>query len=84
VIGEKMTNLIKLGHIEFQTVEQLLNGITRLIGAWKPFTSIHLNEIYVKDIDGNELTLVELEQETLSDGSTVFNLVLSEATDPNS
>ncbi len=65
-------------HIEFQTAAQLIAAIEKLAGP------VRLDEIYLKDIEGNELSEVALEQETLFDGSVVFNLVLSEAMDPNS
>lgn len=63
---------------EFQTAAQLIEAIEKLCG------SIRLDEVYVKDLAGDDLTEVALEQETLSDGSVVFNLVMSEAMDPNS
>ena len=66
-------------HIEFQTAAQLIAAIEKLAGA-----ALRLDEVYVKDLAGDELTEVALEQETLSDGSVVFNLVLSQASDPNS
>jgi sialic acid synthase SpsE len=66
-------------HIEFQTAAQLIAAIEKLAGS-----ALKLDEIYVKDLCGDELSEVALEQETLSDGSLVFNLVLSEAMDPNS
>jgi hypothetical protein len=65
--------------IQFQTVGQLIAAIKKLSGGM-----LRLDEIYVRDLEGNELSEVSLEQETLSDGSVVFNLVLSEAGDPNS
>lgn len=66
-------------HAEFQTAAQLIVAIEKLAG-----NALRLDEIYVKDLAGDELSEVALEQETLSDGSGVFNLVLSEALDPNS
>lgn len=66
-------------HIEFSTAAQMIAAIERLTGK-----QIRLDEIYVKDLCGDELSEVALEQETLSDGSVVFNLVLSQAMDPNS
>lgn len=68
-----------IAHIEFQTASQLIAAIQKLAGG-----AIRLEEIYIKDICGDELSEVELEQDTLSDGSVVFNLVLSAALDPNS
>ena len=65
-------------HIEFQTAAQLIAAIEKLAG------SLRLDEVYVKDLVGDEITEVALEQETLSDGSVVFNLVLSQALDQNS
>lgn len=65
-------------HIEFQTAAQLIAAIEKLAG------NLRLDEVYVKDLTGDDLTEVALEQETLSDGSVVFSLVLSEALDPNS
>ncbi len=72
-----MTNTVE--YIEFQTAAQLIAAIEKLAGS-----QIRLDEIYLKDLAGDNLTEVALEQETLSDGSVVFNLVLSEAMDPNS
>jgi hypothetical protein len=40
--------------------------------------------MYVTDCDGNELDQVELMQETLSDGSMAFNVIVSTQGDPNS
>ena len=74
---QSMTSNIE--YIEFQTAAQLIAAIEKLAGK-----AIRLDEVYVKDLCGDELTEVALEQETLSDGSVVFNLVLSEATDRNS
>jgi hypothetical protein len=68
-----------IASIEFQTAAQFIAAIEKLAGK-----QIRLDEIYLKDLTGAELTEVALEQETLSDGSVVFNLVLSEALDPNS
>lgn len=72
-----MTTTIE--HIEFQTAAQLIAAIEKLAGS-----ALKLDEVYVKDLAGDDLTEVALEQETLSDGSIVFNIVLSEALDPNS
>ena len=72
-----MTNTVE--YIEFQTAAQLIAAIEKLAGK-----AINLDHVYVKDLVGDELSEVALEQETLSDGSVVFNLVLSEAMDPNS
>lgn len=66
-------------HIEFQTAAQLIAAIEKLAGG-----IVKLDEMYVKDLNDNDLSEVALEQETLSDGSVVFNLVLSEAVDLNS
>lgn len=63
---------------EFTTVAQFIAAVEKLT------PNIRLEEIYMKDICGDDLTEVALEQETLSDGSVVFNLVLSEAMDPDS
>lgn len=60
-----------IGHIEFQTAAQLIAAIEHLTGK-----VLRLDEIYVKDLAGDDLTEVALEQETLSDDSVVFNLVL--------
>jgi hypothetical protein len=65
--------------IEFQTAAQLIAAIEKLAGS-----ALSLDEMYVQDVNGDELTEVALEQETLSDGSIAFNLILSEARDPNS
>lgn len=66
-------------HIEFSTAAQLIAAMQRIAGG-----VINLDEVYVKDLNGDELSEVALEQDTLSDGSVVFNLILSEAMDPNS
>lgn len=65
--------------IEFQTAAQLIAAIEKLAGG-----IVRLDEMYVKDVDGHELDEVTLEQETLSDGSVAFNIVISTAGDPNS
>lgn len=65
--------------IEFQTAAQLVAAIERMAAG-----VIRLDEMYVKDADGNELDEITLEQETLSDGSVAFNIVISTAGDPNS
>lgn len=65
-------------HIEFSTVAQLIAAIEKLTPG------LRLDQVYLRDICGDELTEVALEQDTLSDGSVVFNLVLSQAKDPNS
>lgn len=72
-----MNNTI-LEHIEFSTVAQFLAAIEKLTPG------LRLDKVYLRDLCGDELTDVALEQETLSDGSVVFNLVLSQALDPNS
>ena len=69
---------ISIEHIEFQTAADLIAAIEKLAGP------INLSEIYMKDIDGNDLSEIALEQETLSDNSVVYNLILSEASDRNS
>lgn len=63
---------------EFTTVAQFIAAAQKLC------VGINLDMVYLKDLAGDDLTEVALEQETLSDGSVVFNLVLSEALDPNS
>jgi hypothetical protein len=68
-----------LEHIEFQTAAQLIAAIEKLSGG-----VLRLDEMYIKGREAEELSEVALEQDTLSDGSVVFNLVLSQATDPNS
>lgn len=65
-------------YVEFTTAAQLIAAIEKLCVGLK------LDEVYLKDIGGDDLSEVALEQETLSDGSVVFNLMLSEAMDPNS
>lgn len=75
--GNKLT--INVERIEFQTAAQLIAAIERLAGK-----ELRLDEVYVKDLTGCELTEVALEQETLTDNSVVFNLVLAQAEDPNS
>ena len=65
--------------IEFQTARQLIDAIEKLAGG-----IIDLHTVYVKDILDEELSVVSLEQEVLSDGSIAFNLILSEAGDRNS
>lgn len=67
-----------LKYIEFNTAAELIAAIEKLTG------SLRLDEVYVTDITGDELTEVALEQETLADGTVVFNLVLAEAADMNS
>lgn len=66
-------------YIEFTTAAQLIAAIEKLAGK-----ALRLDEIYIKDLAGDDITEVALEQETLSDGSVVFNLILSEAMDPDS
>ena len=61
--------------IEFQNAAQLIAAIEKLAGGM-----IRLGAIYIKDATGNELSQVSLEQETLSDGSVAFNLILKENT----
>lgn len=68
------TKPMTITHIEFQTAAQLIAAIQKLAGG-----VLSLDEIYVQDLAGDDLTEVALRQETLSDGSVVFNLVLSEA-----
>lgn len=67
-----------IAHLEFNTAAQLIAAIEKMAGG-----VLRLDAIYVKDLAGDNLTEVALEQETLSDGSLVFNLVLSEAADPD-
>lgn len=62
---------------QFQTVAQL-------IAVLEGFSAVGLDEVYVQDYEGRELDTVELVQETLSDGSVVFNVNLSSEGDPNS
>jgi hypothetical protein len=63
---------------QFQTVADL-------IAVLESFSAvIRLDEMYVQDFEGRELDTVELVQETLSDGSVVFNVNLSSEGDPNS
>jgi hypothetical protein len=62
----------------FQTARQLINAIENMA------LSASLDEIYVKDCEGNELGILALEQEVLSDGSVAFNLILESEGDPNS
>jgi len=63
-------------HIQFKTAAQLIAAIEKLSDkAGKDLK----DQMYVKDLDGYYLTEIALEQETLTDGSIVFNLVLSEA-----
>lgn len=63
----------------FQTAAQLIKAIDEARGG-----VLSLDEVYLTDVEGNYLTLLEVEQETLSDGSAVFNFILSEEGDPNS
>jgi hypothetical protein len=62
----------------FQTAAQLIAALESFAGVLK------LDEMYVTDCDGNELDQVELMQETLSDGSMAFNVIVSTQGDPNS
>lgn len=64
--------------IEFQTAAQLVAAIEKLAGGL-----IRLDEMYVSGTDG-ELGVVMLEQETLSDRSVAFNIVIDAVGDPNS
>lgn len=70
---------ISVSHIEFSTAAQMIKAIEKIAGK-----QVNLDETYVKDLVGDDLTEVALEQETLSDVSVVFNIVLSEAMDPDS
>ena len=63
----------------FQTARQLITALERMAVPGST-----LDEMYVQDCDGVELDTVELMQESLSDGSVVFNIVLSTEGDPNS
>ncbi len=63
---------------QFQTVAQLV-AILESFGA-----TVALDEMYIQDFEGRELDSVELLQETLSDGSIVFNVSISSDGDPNS
>ncbi len=63
---------------QFQTVAQLIQALE----SFAP--EVKLDEMYVQDFEGRELDTVELVQETLSDGSIVFNVNLSCEGDPNS
>lgn len=65
--------------IEFQTAAQLIKAIEDSTGGL-----VSLDEVYLKDVEGNEISQLEVEQEVLSDKSVVFNVILSEARDPNS
>lgn len=66
--------------IDFANVAQLICAIEDLT----PSHIIRREHMYVLNQEGEELTNVSLEQETLSDGSIVFNLILSTTADPNS
>lgn len=65
--------------VEFQTAAQLVAALEKMAGG-----ILRLDEVYLKDAQLAELSLLELEQETLSDGSVVFNMILSQQEDPNS
>ncbi len=59
-------------YMEFQTAAQLIAAIERLAAG------IPLDAVYLKDWNGDYLTRVDLQEEKLSDGSVVYNLILSE------
>ena len=64
----------------FQTVRQLIDALESFgVGS-----GVQLDQMYVQDYEGRELDTIELVQETLSDGSIVFNVNLSSEGDPNS
>lgn len=71
--------LMNIDQIEFQTAAELIAALERFAGG-----VVGLHEVYIKEADGGPLTKATLEQETLTDGSVVFNVILSEAGDPNS
>lgn len=75
-----MENTIKVERFSFRTAAQLVDALERL--AMPGIVS--LDEIYVQDGDGDELDILEVIQETLSDNSVVFNVVLSAEGDPDS
>lgn len=75
-----MENTLKVERISFQTAAQLIAALERI--AMPGIVS--LDEMYVQDGEGVELDTLEVMQETLSDNSVVFNVVLSVEGDPNS
>ena len=64
--------------IEFQTAAQLIAAIERIAGG-----ILDLETLYVKDVEDNYIGQVELEQETLTDGSIAYNIILSEGGTPD-
>ena len=64
---------------DFTNLAILMSTIEKMLGGL-----VNPNQVYIKDIDGEELGEVELEQETLSDGSVTYNIILSPYRDPNS
>lgn len=61
------------------TLADLLAGIDEGVGSLFPGYPM-----YVCDVEGNPLDRIEVEQRSLSDGSIVFNIILSTQGDPNS
>lgn len=63
----------------FNTAADLVALLERIAGG-----VVRLDEMYVQDCDGDPLGIAEVTQETLSDNSVVFNVILSVEGDPNS
>lgn len=62
--------------IEFHTAAQLVAAIQKLAGG-----ILSLDQVYLKSNEGEEFGALSLEQETLSDGSVAFNLILEQVVD---
>jgi hypothetical protein len=75
-----MENTLKVERISFQTAAQLIAALEKI--AMPGIVS--LDEMYVQDAEGVELDTLEVMQETLSDNSVVFNIVVFAEGDPNS
>lgn len=60
--------------IEIHNAADLIAAIEKMTGG-----PIVTSQVYLYGDEGAAITLAEMEQETLSDGSVVFNLWLSSA-----
>ena len=75
-----MENTVKVERLSFQTVAQLIAALEQIAMTG----IVSLDEMYVQDGEGVELDTLEVMQETLSDNSVVFNVVMFAEGDPNS
>lgn len=75
-----MENTVKVERISFQTVAQLIRALEQVAAPG----IVSLDEMYLQDAEGIELDTLEVIQETLSDNSVVFNVVVFAEGDPNS